>query len=120
MQTPFYIYSQASIEAAANSYLKNAGNTDLICYSVKANSNINLLKILADLGMGFDVVSVGELKRALKAGATANKIVFSGVGKSAADLAFAAEQKIYSINIESHQEIELLKNLPNNPRISQD
>ena len=68
--------------------------------------------------MGFDVVSVGELKRALKAGATANKIVFSGVGKSAADLAFAAEQKIYSINIESHQEIELLKNLPNNPRIS--
>ena len=61
--------------------------------------------------MGFDVVSVGELKRALKAGATANKIVFSGVGKSAADLAFAAEQKIYSINIESHQEIELLKNL---------
>ena len=118
MQTPFYIYSQASIEAAANSYLKNAGNTDLICYSVKANSNINLLKILAQLGMGFDVVSVGELKRALKAGATANKIVFSGVGKSAADLAFAAEQKIYSINIESHQEIELLKNLPNNPRIS--
>ena len=118
VQTPFYIYSQASIEAAANSYLKNAGNTDLICYSVKANSNISLLKILAQLGMGFDVVSVGELKRALKAGATANKIVFSGVGKSAADLAFAAEQKIYSINIESHQEIELLKNLPNNPRIS--
>ena len=118
VQTPFYIYSQASIEAAANSYLKNAGNTDLICYSVKANSNINLLKILAQLGMGFDVVSVGELKRALKAGATANKIVFSGVGKSAADLAFAAEQKIYSINIESHQEIELLKILPNNPRIS--
>ena len=118
VQTPFYIYSQASIEAAANSYLKNAGNTDLICYSVKANSNINLLKLLAQLGMGFDVVSVGELKRALKAGATANKIVFSGVGKSAADLAFAAEQKIYSINIESHQEIELLKNLPNNPRIS--
>ena len=118
VQTPFYIYSQASIEAAANSYLKNAGNTDLICYSVKANSNINLLKILVQLGMGFDVVSVGELKRALKAGATANKIVFSGVGKSAADLAFAAEQKIYSINIESHQEIELLKNLPNNPRIS--
>ena len=118
VQTPFYIYSQASIEAAANSYLKNAGNTALICYSVKANSNINLLKILAQLGMGFDVVSVGELKRALKAGATANKIVFSGVGKSAADLAFAAEQKIYSINIESHQEIELLKNLPNNPRIS--
>ena len=118
VQTPFYIYSQASIEAAANSYLKNAGNTDLICYSVKANSNINLLKILAQLGMGFDVVSVGELKRALKAGASANKIVFSGVGKSAADLAFAAEQKIYSINIESHQEIELLKNLPNNPRIS--
>ena len=118
VQTPFYIYSQASIEAAANSYLKNAGNTDLICYSVKANSNINLLKILAQLGMGFDVVSVGELKRALKAGATANKIVFSGVGKSAADLAFAAEQKIYSINIESHQEIELIKNLPNNPRIS--
>ena len=118
VQTPFYIYSQASIEAAANSYLKNAGNTDLICYSVKANSNINLLKILAQLGMGFDVVSVGELKRALNAGATANKIVFSGVGKSAADLAFAAEQKIYSINIESHQEIELLKNLPNNPRIS--
>ena len=118
VQTPFYIYSKASIEAAANSYLKNAGNTDLICYSVKANSNINLLKILAQLGMGFDVVSVGELKRALKAGAKANKIVFSGVGKSAADLAFAAEQKIYSINIESHQEIELLKNLPNNPRIS--
>ena len=118
VQTPFYIYSQASIEAAANSYLKNAGNTDLICYSVKANSNINLLKILVQLGMGFDVVSVGELKRALKAGATANKIVFSGVGKSAADLAFAAEQKIYSINIESHQEIELIKNLPNNPRIS--
>ena len=118
VQTPFYVYSQASIEAAANSYLKNAGNTDLICYSVKANSNINLLKILVQLGMGFDVVSVGELKRALKAGATANKIVFSGVGKSAADLAFAAEQKIYSINIESHQEIELIKNLPNNPRIS--
>ena len=76
-QTPFYIYSQASIEAAANSYLKNASDSDLICYSVKANSNINLLKILAQLGMGFDVVSVGELKRALKAGAKADKIVFS-------------------------------------------
>ena len=118
VQTPFYIYSQASIEAAATSYLRNASDSDLICYSVKANSNINLLKILAQMGMGFDVVSVGELKRALKAGATANKIVFSGVGKSKADLTYAAEQEIYSINIESHHEIELLKDLPNKPRIS--
>ena len=59
--------------------------------------------------MGFDVVSVGELKRALKAGAKADKIVFSSVGKSVTDLTFAAEQGIYSINIESHHEIELLK-----------
>ena len=61
------------------------------------------------MGMGFDVVSVGELKRALKAGATANKIVFSGVGKSKADLTYAAEQENNSNNIESHHEIELLK-----------
>lgn len=116
--TPFYVYSKASLVETASAYLQNSNANDLICYSVKANGNINLLKVLANLGMGFDVVSVGEMKRALKAGAEAKKIVFSGVGKSESDLKFAAEQDIYSINIESAHEVELIKNLKESPRVS--
>ena len=79
-----------------------------ICFAVKANSNIAVIKALADQGAGADVVSVGELKRALKAGVPAQKIVFSGVGKSRSDLIFAVETGIRQINVESEEELTLL------------
>ena len=88
--TPCYVYSRAALEASFNEFQKELSHIDsLICYAVKANSNLAVLNVFARLGAGFDIVSVGELKRALAAGADPQKIVFSGVGKSTAELAFA-------------------------------
>ena len=104
--SPLFIYSAKEIEDSFQSYKKEIRDQDLICYAVKANSNINILKLLAELGSGFDVVSGNELKRCLLAGADKKKIVFSGVGKSYDEIKLAIESDILSINIESLGEFE--------------
>jgi diaminopimelate decarboxylase len=107
--TPFYCYSKATLEHHYTVFRDCFGalNT-LIAYSVKANSNLAVIKTLGDLGAGADVVSAGELKRALTAGIPPQKIVFSGVGKTRDEMAFALETNIYQFNVESEPELEVL------------
>lgn len=110
--TPLYVYSRATLERhwhAFDSAL--AGHDHLVCYAVKANSNLALLNILARLGSGFDIVSGGELLRVLKAGGDMNKVVFSGVGKQAGEMRLALEQGIRCFNIESEQELYMLNDI---------
>ena len=107
--TPCYIYSRAALEAAFDEFKRELDGIDsMICYAVKANSNLAILNVFARLGAGFDIVSLGELKRALAAGADPKKIVFSGVGKSASEMAFALETGIHCFNVESAPELERL------------
>jgi len=108
--TPTYIYSRAHIEQRFRSYDAALGNRPhLICYSVKANSNIAVLNVLARIGAGFDIVSGGELERVLAAGGDPDKIVFSGVGKTAAEMQRALAIGIHCFNVESAPELELLQ-----------
>jgi diaminopimelate decarboxylase len=116
--TPFFLYSNATIEASCEAYTSNIDSSDLVCYSVKANNNLNILKILVKKGLGFDVVSEGELKKVIKAGADPKRIVFSGVGKTFSELKLAADLGIYSINVESAFELEKIIKLETKPRIS--
>jgi diaminopimelate decarboxylase len=104
--TPCFVYSKASIEAAFAQF-KGAldGRDAVICYSVKANSNLAVLSLLARLGAGFDIVSGGELARVLAAGGDPRNTLFSGVGKSAAELRFALDKNIGCINLESESEL---------------
>ena len=105
--TPSYVYSSAAIESAFREYTRALeGRKALICYSVKANSNLSVLALLARLGAGFDVVSGGELARVLAAGGDAGKTLFSGVGKSSAEIEFALRNGIGCINLESEAELE--------------
>lgn len=107
--TPCYVYSRAALEAAFDEFKRELGSIDsMICYAVKANSNLAVLNVFARLGAGFDIVSLGELKRVLAAGADPKRIVFSGVGKSAAEMAFALETGIYCFNVESAPELDRL------------
>ncbi len=107
--TPCDVYSRAALESALDEYQQPLAEVDaLVCYAVKANSNLALLKVFAQRGAGFDIVSLGELKRALAAGADPQKIVFSGVGKSAAEMAFALSTGILCFNVESAPELERL------------
>lgn len=107
--TPAFIYSRAHIEQRFQSYVDGlAGHPHLICYAVKANSNIAVLNVLARLGAGFDIVSGGELERALAAGADPARIVFSGVGKTVAEMRRALEVGIGCFNVESAEELERL------------
>src|ERR1043165_1556444 len=107
--TPFYCYSTATL---ARHYRVFAGAfadvPSLVCYAVKANSNQAVIATLARLGAGADVVSGGELKRALKAGVPPDKIMFSGIGKTAAELAMALDANILCVNVESEAELDLL------------
>ena len=111
-KTPFYIYSENQI---AFNFLKFASTfkktNPLICFAAKSNSNLNILRILGKLGAGADVVSGGELLKALKAGIRPNKIVFSGVGKTEEELKIAINKKILLINCESESEAKLVNNL---------
>ena len=110
--TPTYVYSRTAIESAWNNYesaLKN--HPHLICYAVKANSNIAILNCLARLGSGFDIVSAGELERVLHAGGDKNKIVFSGVGKTTEELQHALEVGIKCFNVESVAELDRLHSI---------
>jgi diaminopimelate decarboxylase len=104
--SPAFIYSSKTINDNFQSYQNEIREGDLICYAVKANSTLHILKLLSDLGSGFDVVSGNELKRCLLAGADKNKIVFSGVAKTEEEITLAIENDILSINIESYGEFE--------------
>ena len=107
--TPTYVYSHRAIEAAFLSYEQALeGQEHLICYAVKANSNLAVLNLLARLGSGFDVVSLGELERVIAAGGEPEKLVFSGVGKTAAEMRRGLELGIKCFNIESEPELHLL------------
>ena len=110
--TPFYCYSTATLERHYRVFADAfAGIPALVCYAVKANSNQAVIATLAKLGAGADVVSGGELKRALKAGVPADKIMFSGIGKTAAELALALDENIFCVNVESEAELELLSQI---------
>jgi diaminopimelate decarboxylase len=110
--TPFYCYSTATLERHYRVFTEAfAGEKVLVCYAMKANSNQSVLRTLAKLGAGADVVSGGELKRALAAGIPPNKILFSGVGKTEAELRAALASDILCINVESEPELELLSRL---------
>lgn len=108
--TPLYIYSQSAIENAYLEFKTAAANRPILyCFGMKANSNIAVLKVLADLGAGFDIVSGGELQRVLKAGGRAERIVFSGVGKSADEIRMALEVGILCFNVESEAELDRIQ-----------
>jgi diaminopimelate decarboxylase len=110
--TPVYVYSAATLTRHFNVFKDAfAGRDALIAYSVKANSNLAVLSLLGKLGAGADVVSGGELKRALTAGISASKIVFSGVGKTRAEMADALRAGIYMFNVESEPELEALNDV---------
>ncbi|MBI5131624.1 MAG: diaminopimelate decarboxylase [Rhodopseudomonas palustris] len=110
--TPFYCYSTATLERHYRVFSEAFSGTDaLVCYAMKANSNQSVLRTLAKLGAGADVVSGGELQRALAAGIPPSKIVFSGVGKTEAELRAALAHDIKCLNIESEPELELLSRL---------
>ena len=111
-KTPFYIYSESQIAFNFLKFAKTFERTDpLICFAAKSNSNLNILRVLGKLGAGADVVSGGELLKALKAGIRPNKIVFSGVGKTEEELKIAINKKILLINCESESEAKLVNNL---------
>jgi diaminopimelate decarboxylase len=98
--TPAYVYSRATLERHAKAYTESFNSMNgLVCFSVKALSNISILKILKNCGCGFDIVSGGELHRVLLAGADPKKIIFSGVGKSKAEMSAGIKNKILSFNI---------------------
>lgn len=112
--TPFYVYSNATLERHYQVMDKAFEGTEhLICYAMKANSNQAVIKTMAALGAGMDVVSEGELRRAIAAGVAARKIVFSGVGKTAREMAFALKEGIACFNVESEPELELLSAVAN-------
>ena len=107
--TPFYVYSSGAIERQYRQFADAfAGQAARLCYSVKANSNLSVIATLARLGAGADVVSEGEFRRALAAGIPGERIVFSGIGKTESELAFALEHDVYQINVESRGELEAL------------
>lgn len=108
--TPTYVYSRAHIEAQYRAYADAlAGMPHLVCFAVKANSNLGVLNVLARLGAGFDIVSRGELERVLAAGGEPAKIVFSGVGKTRDDMRRALEVGVHCFNVESVDELERLQ-----------
>ena len=104
--TPFYCYSYSKLKENVNKFKKNFESfSPLICFAVKSNTNVNLIREIKKFGLGADVVSLGELMMALKAGIKPNKIVFSGVGKTSSELTFAINKQILLINAESLSEI---------------
>ncbi len=108
--TPTYVYSRAHIEAQYRAYADAlAGMPHLVCFAVKANSNLGVLNVLARLGAGFDIVSRGELERVLAAGGDPAKVVFSGVGKTRDDMRRALEVGVHCFNVESGEELERLQ-----------
>lgn len=109
--TPVYVYSKAAIRGRYRHFAEALGPDALVCFAVKANSNLAVLRVLAEAGAGFDIVSGGELVRVLRAGGAADKVVFSGVGKSAADIRLALEAGIFCFNVESEPELQRINAL---------
>jgi diaminopimelate decarboxylase len=110
--TPFYCYSSAVIKDNYNSFVKEATLVNpLICFAVKSNSNMAILKTLAALGSGADCVSEGEIRRAIMAGIAPQKIVFSGVGKTSEEISYAIDHNILQFNVESEEELDLLSQI---------
>ncbi len=107
--TPFYCYSSATLEHHYRVFDGAfAAQDHMVCYAMKANSNLAVLKLLAGLGAGMDVVSEGELRRARAVGVPGDRIVFSGVGKTAGEIGYALDEEIYCFNVESEPELDLL------------
>ena len=110
--TPSYVYSRAAILDRFQAYEQAFGDVPhQVCYAVKANGNLSILKLLAEAGAGFDIVSGGELFRVLKAGADPGTVIFSGVGKTSQEIDYALEQQIQSFNCESEPELALIDSL---------
>src|SRR5206468_8950909 len=109
MGTPVYVYSERTLERHVHVFDEAFQSVPhLICYAVKANSNINILSRFAEWGTGFDVVSGGELFRVLRAGGSPEKIIFAGVGKTAGEIRYALDAGILFFNVESSAELELI------------
>ena len=104
--TPLYVYSKAALQQAWDAWQVDADRPIHVCYAVKANSNLAILQFFAERGSYFDTVSIGEISRALAAGAPASRVVFSGVGKSVKEIEFAIEQGIHCFNVESLPELD--------------
>lgn len=116
--TPCYVYSQASILEKFQAYEAAFGDVPhQICYAVKANGNLAILKLLAEAGAGFDIVSGGELFRVIKAGGDPAKVIFSGVGKTAAEIDYALERNIRGFNCESEPELGLIDSLASRRKV---
>ena len=110
--TPLYVYSQTELDSAFARYQTAFAALDpLICYAVKANGNLSVIRRFAELGSGFDIVSGGELARVLAAGGRADKTIFSGVGKSAAEIEFALKSGIKCFNVESLPELDRINEI---------
>jgi diaminopimelate decarboxylase len=110
--TPVYIYSEKTLQRHVRVFDEAfAGVPHLICYAVKANSNVNLLRRFAEWGTGFDIVSGGELFRVLKAGGSPDKVIFAGVGKTPEEIRYALDSGILFFNVESSAELELIHNI---------
>ena len=110
--TPCYIYSKQALENAWLGFDSAFGDRPhLVCFAVKANSNIGVLNTLAKIGSGFDIVSGGELQRVIAAGGDPSKVFFSGVAKSREEIAYALKQGVRSINIESPAELERVQSV---------
>ena len=107
--TPLYVYSRQAMRAAVTAYQQAlAGRPHLVCYAMKANSSLAVLQTFAEAGSGFDIVSAGELQRVLAAGGSADKVVFSGVGKTRAEMRLALEAGVRCFNVESEAELDVL------------
>ena len=105
--TPTYCYSYSQLKKNINNFKKNFESfSPLICFAIKSNTNVNLIREIKKFGLGADVVSMGELMMALKAGISPKKIVFSGVGKTSNEISYAIDKKILLINAESKSEIK--------------
>jgi diaminopimelate decarboxylase len=116
--TPLYVYSRATLERHWHAFDQAlAGRDHLVCYAVKANSNLAVLNVLARLGSGFDIVSGGELQRVLTAGGEPDKIVFSGVGKLPQEIEMALDCGIHCFNVESEQELVLLNQIAEHKKL---
>ena len=112
LKTPFYCYSFSQLKKNFNDFNKSFKNiSPLICFSVKSNANLAILKELKRMGSGADVVSAGELLKASKAGINNKKIVFSGVGKTEEEIELAIKKKVLLINIESESEAKVINNI---------
>lgn len=118
--TPCYVYSESHIKNNVKEYLRSITKDDLICFAVKANSNLSIIKLIAELRCGFDVVSGGELERVIVAGGDPKKVVFSGVGKTDEEISYAIKHQIKSINIESKSELIRVAEIAKNIGVQQD